>query len=152
MRLVIGSIFIGLVIGFLGQRSRMCFIGGFRDFLLVKDKELLKGTISFFVSAWLTIYILNLIGYLFPILKEITNVKLSNYPSISNAFLSKFGAISIIGGFGIGLFSTLSGGCPLRQHVLAGQGRVESIVYLTGFYIGIVTYYLLIVRFIGKLL
>ena len=152
MRLVIGSIFIGLVIGFLGQRSRMCFIGGFRDFLLVKDKELLKGTISFFVSAWLTIYILNLIGYLFPILKEITNVKLSNYPSISNAFLSKFGVISIIGGFGIGLFSTLSGGCPLRQHVLAGQGRVESIVYLTGFYIGIVTYYLLIVRFIGKLL
>lgn len=152
MRLVIGSIFIGLVIGFLGQRSRMCFIGGFRDFLLVKDKELLKGTISFFVSAWLTIYILNLIGYLFPILKEITNVKLGNYPSISNAFLSKFGAISIIGGFGIGLFSTLSGGCPLRQHVLAGQGRFESIVYLTGFYIGIVTYYLLIVRFIGKLL
>ena len=152
MRLVIGSIFIGLVIGFLGQRSRMCFIGGFRDFLLVKDKELLKGTISFFVSVWLTIYILNLIGYLFPILKEITNVKLSNYPSISNAFLSKFGVISIIGGFGIGLFSTLSGGCPLRQHVLAGQGRVESIVYLTGFYIGIVTYYLLIVRFIGKLL
>ena len=146
MRLVIGSIFIGLVIGFLGQRSRMCFIGGFRDFLLVKDKELLKGTISFFVSAWLTIYILNLIGYLFPILKEITNVKLSNYPSISNAFLSKFGVISIIGGFGIGLFSTLSGGCPLRQHVLAGQGRVESIVYLTGFYIGITIYYLLIVR------
>jgi len=152
MRLVIGSIFIGLVIGFLGQRSRMCFIGGFRDFLLVKDKELLKGTISFFVSVWLTIYILNLIGYLFPILKEITNVKLSNYPSISNAFLSKFGVISIIGGFGIGLFSTLSGGCPLRQHVLAGQGRVESIVYLTGFYIGIIIYYLLIVRFIGKLL
>jgi len=152
MRLVIGSIFIGLVIGFLGQRSRMCFIGGFRDFLLVKDKELLKSTISFFVSAWLTIYILNLIGYLFPILKEITNVKLSNYPSISNAFLSKFGVISIIGGFGIGLFSTLSGGCPLRQHVLAGQGRVESIVYLTGFYIGITIYYLLIVRFIGKLL
>lgn len=152
MLLVIGSIIIGLVIGFLGQRSRMCFIGGFRDFLLVKDKELLKGTISFFVSAWLTIYILNFIGYLFPALKEITTVKLSSYPSILNAFLSKFGVISIIGGFGIGIFSTLSGGCPLRQHVLAGQGRIGSIVYLAGFYIGIIIYYLLIARFIGKLI
>ena len=42
---LIGSMIIGLIGGFLGQRSRMCFVGGFRDFLLIRDKELLKGLI-----------------------------------------------------------------------------------------------------------
>ncbi|MCL2677692.1 MAG: YeeE/YedE family protein [Clostridiales bacterium] len=55
------SLAIGLIFGFLAQRSRMCFIGGWRDFFLIKDTYLLKGFIAFFVTAalfflgfWLT--------------------------------------------------------------------------------------------------
>jgi uncharacterized protein len=149
---VIGSLLIGLTIGFLAQRSRMCFIGGFRDFLLIRDKDLLKGLIAFFTSAWLTIWILKLIGVVFPKLYNITNVKYSTYPSLLNALLSKFGLVSLLGGLGIGFLSVLAGGCPIRQHVLAGQGRVGSFSYLAGFYIGIVIYYFILERLIATIL
>ena len=152
MLLMFGSLLIGLIAGFLGQRSRMCFIGGFRDFLIIRDKDLLKGAISFFASAWLTIFILTFISNTFPGISEFTNVKLSTYPTFAKAFLSRFGVISIIGGLGLGFFSTLSGGCPLRQHVMAGQGRIGSILYLAGFYVGIIIYYFFTVRILARFL
>lgn len=152
MLAVIGSLVIGLIIGFLGQRSRMCFIGGFRDFLMIRDKELLKGAISFFASAWLTIVILNVIGKLMPAISDATNVKYVAYPPFLSATLSKFGVISLIGGLGLGLFSTLAGGCPLRQHIMAGQGRVDSTVYLAGFYFGIIIYYLFVVKLLARVI
>lgn len=40
-------------IGFLAQRSRMCFIAGLRDFILVRDGELLKGLFSFLATIWI---------------------------------------------------------------------------------------------------
>jgi len=152
MLAVIGSLVIGLIIGFLGQRSRMCFIGGFREFLMIRDKELLKGAISFFASAWLTIVILNVIGKLMPAISDAMNVKYVAYPPFVNAIFSKFGAISLIGGLGLGFFSTLAGGCPLRQHVMAGQGRVDSTVYLAGFYFGIIIYYLFVVKLLARVI
>jgi uncharacterized membrane protein YedE/YeeE len=149
---VIGSLVIGLIVGFLGQRSRMCFVGGFRDFLMIGDKDFLKGAIAFFASAWFTIWLLSVIGKLIPEWYNVVNVKYVMYPSFLSAFFSKFGIVSIIGGLGLGLFSTLAGGCPLRQHVMAGQGRIDSIVYLLGFYIGIIIYYVSTVKFIALII
>ena len=40
-----------------------------------------------------------------------------------------------MGGIGVGLVSTIVGGCPFRQHVLAGQGSRQARFYLLGFYI-----------------
>lgn len=40
-------------IGFLAQRSRMCFVAGIRDFILVRDKEMLYGFLSFLATIWL---------------------------------------------------------------------------------------------------
>ena len=148
---LIGSLIIGLTAGFLGQKSRMCFIGGFRDYLLVRDKELLKGVMSFIVSAWLTIMILKMVGNFFPKIEDTVNVKYVLYPTFINAVTSKFALLSLFGGIGLGLLSTLSGGCPLRQHVMAGQGRKDSMVYLSGFYIGIIVYYIAIVKVLAKL-
>jgi hypothetical protein len=54
----------GLIVGYLAQRSRMCFVAGFRDYLLVRDSELLLGFFSFVVTIWLlttTLYSLNLL-------------------------------------------------------------------------------------------
>jgi uncharacterized protein len=44
--------------GFLAQRSRMCFIAGIRDFILVRDKELILGFITFLATIWLLTSIL----------------------------------------------------------------------------------------------
>ena len=56
------SIIIGFIIGFLGQRSRMCFIGGWRDFFLIRDKYLLKGFFSFLISAAVFFFIFSFAG------------------------------------------------------------------------------------------
>lgn len=45
------SLLFGFLIGYMAQRSRMCFIGGMRDYVLVRDTALLKGLISFLVTA-----------------------------------------------------------------------------------------------------
>ncbi|MBQ9991845.1 MAG: hypothetical protein IJP33_00260, partial [Firmicutes bacterium] len=45
------SLLAGLIIGMLAQRSRMCFIGGWRDFFLVRDTYLLRGFIIFFITS-----------------------------------------------------------------------------------------------------
>lgn len=45
------SLLFGCIIGYMAQRSRMCFIGGIRDFILVRDTELLKGLLGFFLTA-----------------------------------------------------------------------------------------------------
>ena len=37
MTAAVATLMIGLILGYLGQRSRMCFIGGIRDFILVRD-------------------------------------------------------------------------------------------------------------------
>ncbi len=54
----LGLTLMSFAIGFLAQRSRMCFIAGFRDFILVRDKELLYGFISFLATIWLLTSIL----------------------------------------------------------------------------------------------
>lgn len=49
--LTVISLLVGLVIGGCAQASRMCFIGGWRDFLLIRDKYLLKGFFAFLITA-----------------------------------------------------------------------------------------------------
>lgn len=62
MTTAIASLVIGIIIGYMGQRSRMCFIGGVRDFLIVKDTTLLKGFIGFLVTAIIVFLLLNSMG------------------------------------------------------------------------------------------
>jgi hypothetical protein len=60
----IATLVVGLIVGYLAQRSRMCFIGGLRDFILVRDTELLKGVGAFFITAWLAFSLAGYIGLL----------------------------------------------------------------------------------------
>ena len=46
----------------------------------------------------------------------------------------------LVGGIVLGFFATLSGACPLRQHVLAGQGRIGAWAFLAGFYLAGIVY------------
>jgi uncharacterized protein len=130
----IATLVTGLIIGYLAQRSRMCFIGGIRDFLLIRDWYLLKGLIAFGLTAWIA----------FPLFGGANNsFELPDAITLG---------ITVLGGFGVGYFSTLANGCPLRQHVLAAQGTKSSITYLAGFFCGAVIFHLWIAPWIARLI
>ena len=162
------TLIMGIILGYLAQRSRICFIGGLRDFILVRDTALLKGAIAFFVTAWFAFSVagsLGLVDWRAPEyqgssavllsgsriaapLAEETSKKVaglaaplpvrSAQPGLNGSIL----VLTVLAGITIGLFSTLANGCPTRQHVLAAQGVRDSIFYLIGFYLGVIFYYL----------
>jgi len=53
----------------------------------------------------------------------------------------------LAGGFLVGVFSVIAGGCVMRQHVLCAQGDRNALFYLVGFYGAVVVYYALLSRF-----
>lgn len=128
MTVAVATLAFGIVLGYLGQRSRMCFVGGIRDFILVRDTYLLKGLIAFGLTAWIA----------FPLAGFVTGAPRGAF-GISDTVTV---VLTILGGFGVGFFSTLANGCPLRQHVLAAQGVKSSIAYLAGFFAGAVIFHL----------
>jgi uncharacterized protein len=119
MTAAVATLLIGLAIGYLAQRSRMCFVGGIRDFILVRDTALLKGLIAFGLTAWIA----------FPLIDLMAGLPRATFAIGDSVTI----AITVAGGMGVGVFSTLANGCPLRQHVLAAQGIVSSWTYLAGF-------------------
>lgn len=141
MTAAVATLLIGLVIGYMAQRSRMCFIGGIRDFILVRDWYLLKGLIAFGLAAWVAFPLAALAGGAF-----------TGSPSSFAAADAITIALTVAGGFGVGYFSTLANGCPLRQHVLAAQGVKSSIAYLGGFFIGAVLFHLWIAPWLFRLI
>ncbi len=128
MTAAVATLLVGLVIGYLAQRSRMCFVGGIRDFILVRDTELLKGFFAFGLTAWIA----------FPLAGWIAGSPRVVFVRGDAATI----VLTVAGGLGVGLFSTLTNGCPLRQHVLAAQGIVSSWTYLAGFLAGAVIFHL----------
>jgi len=128
----LSSLALGVIVGYLGQRSRMCSIGGLRDYVLVRDTGLLRGAAALLVTAWIAFAVVRLIS---------TNdmghglIAAGTTPSGLRAVL----AIAV-GAVVLGFVATLSGACPLRQHVLAGQGRVGAWSFLAGFYLAAIVY------------
>jgi len=61
-------------------------------------------------------------------------------------------SLTIVGGAGVGFFSTLANGCPLRQHVLAAQGVKSSIGFLAGFFAGAVIFHAWVAPLLFRLL
>jgi len=110
----------GLVVGVLAQRSRMCFAGGIRDVILLKDWSLTLGFVAVFVSA----LIFNLIAGKF-------SLGFTGQPVAHDKHFWNF-----IGMLVVGLGSVMLGGCPLRQLILAGEGNSDSGIAVLGFTVG----------------
>jgi uncharacterized protein len=126
------SLCVGLLVGYLGQRSRMCTIGGLRDYVLVRDTALLKGVGALLLASWVA----------FGVLHSIAGSDLGHELLAAGTTPSGLRACAaiLVGGLLLGFFATLSGACPLRQHVLAGQGRIGAWSFLAGFYLAGVVY------------
>ncbi len=125
----LATLVLGFIIGYLGQRSRLCFVSGYRDWILTHDTTLLKGVGGAFVGA--------LGGY---ILFRLLGGSVPGFPMILlTSLLTSRGAliITIVSALGVGIIGALSGGCPYRMHILAAEGKKTYWVYLLGFYVGL---------------
>ncbi|WP_258359579.1 YedE family putative selenium transporter [Moorella sulfitireducens (nom. illeg.)] len=114
------SLVAGLIIGFLAQRTRMCFVGGWRDLFLVKDTYLFSGIAAFFVGALLVNAIIGKI-----------HIGFMGQPAAQTNQLWNFLGMALAG-----LTATLMGGCPLRQTVLASEGDTDAGVAIMGMLAG----------------
>lgn len=114
------SLVIGLIIGFLAQRSRFCTMGAIRDLILFKQAHLLSGFISLVVFAFLTNLVL---GQFHP--------GFANQPVAHTMGLWNFGGMVLAG-----LAFALAGGCPGRQLFLAGEGDGDAAVFVFGMIFG----------------
>lgn len=149
----LATLLMGIALGWLAQRSRICFIGGLRDFLLVRDTDLLKGAVAFFVTAWLAFSVAGFFGLVDWRAPNVAAAAPAASGGTVSASQTTVGGALAVGwpvlataasaGLTLGLFSTLANGCPTRQHVLAGQGMRDSLFYLVGFYGGVIVYNLI---------
>jgi len=162
---------IGALIGFLAQRSRMCFVAGLRDYLLVRDTELLLGLFSFLATVWVASSLLYAVGLLRQGMPEYGELELRRALDGGVVFrlgwnrllapralgtaqeavpvaavLNRFLAASAVGGWLLGLLSVAAGGCVLRQHVLCAQGNRNALLFVLGFYAAVPVYYLALSR------
>lgn len=111
---------VGLVIGFLAQRSRFCTIGGLRDLILLRDTYLFSGIVALVAAAFVT----NLLLGQF-------NPGFDKQPIAHTDGLWNFGGMVLAG-----LAFTLAGGCPGRQLILSGEGDTDAVVFWLGMLVG----------------
>jgi len=121
------SIVVGLVIGVLAQRTRMCFAGGWRDLIMVRDTYLFSGIAAFFVAALITNYAL---GYVHWGFIQAGTPEATKYIAQDNHLWNFFSMVLV------GLAATLLGGCPLRQTILSGEGDTDAGVTVLGMLVG----------------
>ncbi|NLT24170.1 MAG: YedE-related selenium metabolism membrane protein [Syntrophorhabdus sp.] len=117
---LIVSLVIGLIIGFLAQRSRFCTMGAIRDLVLFRQTHLLSGFVSLVVFAFLTNLVL---GQFHP--------GFANQPVAHTMGLWNFGGMVLAG-----LAFCLAGGCPGRQLFLSGEGDGDAAVFVMGMIVG----------------
>ncbi|WP_072903996.1 YedE family putative selenium transporter [Hathewaya proteolytica] len=111
---------VGMVAGIIGQKTRLCMVGGIRDTVMFKDTYLLKGFLSIILFA----FIGNLIFGQFKFGFE-------GQPIAHNDGLWNF-----LGMVVVGWGSVLLGGCPFRQLILAGEGNSDSSITILGMVLG----------------
>jgi YedE family putative selenium metabolism protein len=127
---VVASILIGLLIGFLAQRTRFCTVGGIRDAILMRDFHLLSGVIAFVATA----FVLNLVYKQFHpgfTLGTGADGKAIMQPAAHTVAWLNFAGMALAG-----LSFTLAGGCPGRQVFLSGEGDGDAAVFVVGMFTG----------------
>ena len=120
---------IGLVVGALAQRSRLCMVGGIRDAVMFKEFGLLVAFVCIIVAV--------MGGNVIRALVE--GVPVSEYLKFSfegQEIAHTEWLWNMLGMMIVGWGCCLLGGCPLRQLVLAGEGNSDSAVTVLGMVAG----------------
>jgi len=114
------SLVVGLIIGFLAQKSRFCTMGAIRDLILFRQTHLFGGLVALAVAAFLT----NLVIGQF-------NPGFVGQPVAHNMHFWNFAGMGLAG-----LAFALAGGCPGRQLFLSGEGDGDAAVFVIGMIVG----------------
>lgn len=114
------SLIAGLLLGAAAQRTRLCMVGGIRDFVMFKDTHLISGFLAILVVA--------LIGN---VITGNFRLGFSGQPVAHTDWLWNFMGMLLAG-----LGSVLLGGCPLRQIILAAEGNIDSAITFLGMLVG----------------
>ncbi|HJK02134.1 MAG TPA: YeeE/YedE thiosulfate transporter family protein [Methanocorpusculum sp.] len=147
----IATIILGFIIGWLGQRSGFCSIGGIRDYILFRHTRLLKGYIILIISASVFYFIFSIIApttipkFLWCVQENQLFTAIGGAPTVS-AVGTIF--LMIIGGIFVGMIGTLLGGCPLRQLVMTSEGNLKSLAFMIGMFSGAIIFTVIITPWI----
>lgn len=114
------SIIAGLIIGFIVQQTRFCFIGMVKNIFLSRNYNMALGILA------LTLIVVAGNLYLGKF-----NLSLDNQPIAHTDGLWNFLSMLLVGLCGV--FIT---GCPLRQLISAGQGSSDSSISVLGMLVG----------------
>ena len=114
------SLSVGLIVGFLAQRSRFCTMGAFRDLILFRHPHLFWGILALLIAAFVTNLIL---GQFHP--------GFEGQPVAHTMALWNFAGMVLAG-----LAFALAGGCPGRQLFMAGEGDGDAAVFVLGMIVG----------------
>ena len=114
------SLLAGLIVGAIAQVTRLCMVGGIRDFVLFRESRLLIGFLMIFVTALAG----NLVMGKF-------SLGMAGQPVAHTGILWNF-----LGMFLAGYGCCLLGGCPLRQLILTGEGNTDSAITFLGLFVG----------------
>jgi uncharacterized protein len=114
------SLVIGLLIGFLAQRSRFCTVGAIRDLILMKNVNLFSGIVALVLAAF------------------ITNLALGQFKPgfVGQPIAHTDGLWNFAGMLLAGLAFSLAGGCPGRQIFLSGEGDGDAAIFVMGMTVG----------------
>jgi uncharacterized membrane protein YedE/YeeE len=113
---LIAFVFIGLIIGFILQRSRFCIVRTLREAFLTGDSEPTQGLIAGILVALLGFVVIKYLG----IGPELSMVSAS------------FWVPAIVGGIIFGFGMTIAGGCTVGSTWRAGEGHVKLWLSLVG--------------------
>jgi YedE family putative selenium metabolism protein len=115
------SLAVGLLLGFLAQRSRFCVTASVRDFLLMGSRAPLAwGLLAFFVVAVTTSLASGAFRF--------------GYYGQPGSHLDPIW--SFLGMTLVGWLSVIIGGCPFRQLIKAGEGDTDAGMVVLGMLVG----------------
>jgi YedE family putative selenium metabolism protein len=117
---IVISLIIGLCVGFLAQRTRLCTMGAIRDVILIRSTHLLSGILGILIAA----FVANLLLGQF-------KAGFSEQPIAQTNQLWNFMGMALSG-----LAFALAGGCPGRQLFLSGEGDGDAAIFATGMIVG----------------
>lgn len=137
------TLLLGLLIGYLAQRSGYCSIGGFRDYFLFRHTRLLSGYLALIAASFAGYLLFWLIT---PAAMEhffwaVTSGPATPVPGAPGGLdTAAYLLFSIVPGFFVGFIAVLIGGCPIRQTVMASEGNYRAAWFIIGMCVGSVIF------------
>ncbi len=117
----------GVAFGAISQRSRFCFVAGFRDLFLMRQGRMIRGIIAGLAVGT--------VGFAMIMATVVPNPASGVLPS--DAHILPLGIATVLGGLLFGFGMVLSGGCVSGSLYRMGEGYVGSWVAIGGVLLGL---------------